>query len=105
MPQLDLKVPVFRRWGKKFFVATDSIFFNQLPEFRRVDSIANSEVTWLVYPFELDPRRNVFMMGEPQIVYSEWTDVKAALREGIAPEPEEILENISSRKDAFVFRT
>lgn len=31
MPQLSLKVPVFRRWGKKFFVAADRLFFSSLP--------------------------------------------------------------------------
>lgn len=27
VPQLRLKVPIFRRWGKKFFVAIDDTFF------------------------------------------------------------------------------
>ena len=34
VPQLQLKVPIFRRWGKKFFVVVDTQFFNSLPVFK-----------------------------------------------------------------------
>lgn len=50
MPQLALKVPIFRRWGKRFFVAVDSTFFETLPKMR-TQTAGNAEVTWLVYPF------------------------------------------------------
>jgi len=46
IPQLSLKVPVFRRWGKKFFVVVDTLFLDALPHFEST-SPANSEVTWL----------------------------------------------------------
>jgi hypothetical protein len=51
MPQLSLKVPVFRRWGKKFFVVVDSSFFAALPKLPTVAE-GNAEITWLVYPFD-----------------------------------------------------
>lgn len=91
MPQLSLKVPIFRRWGKKFFVAVDSLFFRELPEFPRV-SAANSEITWLVYPFARAGED--YRIGSPEIVYSTWDDIAGALREGLAPEPEEIVEEL-----------
>ena len=37
MPQLSLKVPVFRRWGKRFFVVVDDPFFTALPRIRHVE--------------------------------------------------------------------
>ena len=89
MPQLSLKVPVFRTWGKKFFVAVDSLFFDALPKFRRLPAIANSEVTWLSYPVRKAGTAHV--MGEPEIVFSKWVDVTGALREGVEPEPQEII--------------
>jgi hypothetical protein len=92
MPQLSLKVPVFRRWGKKFFVAVDSLFFEALPEFKRVDTPANSEITWLAYPFtKIDTSYHI---GDPIVAYSLWDDVATALREGTAPEPAEIVAQL-----------
>ncbi len=52
MPQLFLKVPVFRRWGKRFFVVVDSHFFADLPTFKQAGSASNSELTWLTYSFD-----------------------------------------------------
>jgi len=93
MPQLALKVPVFRRWGKKFFVAVDQCFFEALPTIKRVDDPANSEVTWLVYPFALVEGR--FKMGDPRPVFTIWEDIQAALREGREPSPDDILTELT----------
>jgi len=97
MPQLSLKVPVFRRWGKKFLVAVDSLFFAALPDFRKVESPANSEITWLVYPF-INSRAG-YQIRDPDVAYSLWDDVLTALREGQAPEPAEIVAQLQSRLD------
>ena len=91
IPQLQLKVPVFRRWGKKFFVVVDTQFYRSLPNFRST-TVANSELTWLVYPI-LRSGDN-FAMSEVQPVFSEWADVENALREGRAPDPSEILAEL-----------
>lgn len=91
IPQLQLKVPVFRRWGKKFFVVVDSQFFRSLPEFRTTTA-ANSEVTWLVYPLAL--AGEVYSMQDVSPVFTEWADVETSLREGRAPDPSEILTEL-----------
>lgn len=96
MPQLALKVPVFRRWGSKFFVAVDSCFFAALPRMKHGDTFANSEITWLIYPFVRD--QNSYRIGDPEIVFTMWDDVVTALREGIAPSPDEILAEIARKK-------
>ncbi|MFM9852347.1 MAG: NotI family restriction endonuclease [Sphingomonadaceae bacterium] len=88
IPQLQLKVPVFRRWGKKFFVVVDSQFFRSLPEFRATTS-ANSELTWLVYP--LARQGEVYQMQDVQPAFTQWADVETSLREGDAPDPSEII--------------
>ncbi len=88
IPQLQLKVPVFRRWGKKFFVVVDSQFFRSLPEFRTTTP-ANSELTWLVYP--LAKQAEVYEMQPVKPSYTEWADVETSLREGRAPDPSEII--------------
>jgi Restriction endonuclease NotI len=88
IPQLQLKVPVFRRWGKKFFVVVDSQFFRSLPDFRTTTP-ANSELTWLVYP--LAHLNETYQMQDVQPIYTEWADVETSLREGRAPDPSEII--------------
>lgn len=99
MPQLNLKVPVFRRWGKKFFVAVDSLFFNNLPLKKSVSSIDNSEITWLVYSFK---KENIgYRMSNPEIHYTLWEDVLNDLREGKEPTPAEIMNEISLKKKTF----
>ena len=93
MPQLSLKVPIFRRWGKKFFVAVDDSFFRELPAMRSVSSAENAEVTWMVYPFE-PQKSGDYRMGKPRVLHTLWDDVVNALREGEPPEPREVLEEI-----------
>lgn len=91
IPQLQLKVPVFRRWGKKFFVIVDSQFFRSLPEFRTTTP-ANSELTWLTYP--IAKMGETYEMQEVQPTYTEWADVETSLREGRAPDPSEIIAEL-----------
>jgi restriction endonuclease NotI len=93
MPQLALKVPIFRRWGKRFFVATDCLFFSELPSMRPQSS-GNGEVTWLTYDFERQPHGG-YAMQSPSVVHTLWDDVATALREGEAPEKSEILAQLT----------
>ena len=97
IPQLQLKVPVFRRWGKKFFVVVDSQFFRSLPEFRTTTP-ANSELTWLVYP--LAKSGETYQMQEVRPAFSEWADVETSLREARAPDPSEIIGELQSKFSA-----
>lgn len=91
IPQLQLKVPVFRRWGKKFFVVVDSQFYHSLPEFKSTTP-ANSELTWLVYSLARKGERYAMQAVRP--TYTEWADVETSLREGRAPDPQDILAEL-----------
>jgi hypothetical protein len=94
MPQLALKVPVFRRWGKKFFVVVDLMFFQALPEFKTC-SPGTTEITWLTYPLRREGE--VFTFGPVQTINSQWEDVITALREGLPPDPDEIIHELQVR--------
>lgn len=96
VPQLQLKVPVFRRWGKKFFVVVDTQFFKALPQFSHT-SKSNSEITWLSYPIAKSGQR--YAMQEANVIYSEWDEVQNSLREGKPPEPDEIVEELQAKLD------
>ena len=96
VPQLQLKVPVFRRWGKKFFVVVDTQFFGELPKFSRTTP-ANSELTWLVYPIK--KTGSSYALADPEIVCSEWDEIRNSLREGLPPDPEEIIRELQAKLD------
>jgi hypothetical protein len=95
MPQLSLKVPVFRRWGKRFFVAVDAAFFAEMP---RMPAVAegNAEITWMVYPFMRGDRG--FAMQNPMLHHTLWDDVITSLREGNPPTREELLSDLGRAK-------
>ena len=48
MPQLQVKVPTLRRWGKKMAVVVDRPFWESLGEMKRVPNISNSDIVWFV---------------------------------------------------------
>lgn len=64
LPQLQVKVPALRTWGKKMAVVVDEDFFNELGNIVRVDDLSNAEVVWFIVRyveqedgrFELEPR-------------------------------------------------
>ncbi len=94
MPQLALKVPIFRRWGKRFFVAVDKTFFQALPQIEE-QSQGNSEITWLSYDFKKQPSGG-YRMQRPTVIHTIWDDVQEALREGKAPEQQELLAQLTA---------
>jgi hypothetical protein len=57
-------------------------------------SLGNSEITWLVYDFQ-KRERGGFQMQAPGVIHTVWDDVQEALREGEAPEREDILKQLS----------
>lgn len=104
VPQLQLKVPIFRRWGKRFFVVVDSSFFEALPSFGQTTP-GNSELTWLSYPLTRQPDLN-FALEEPTVINSVWDEVSNALREGVPPDPAEITDELQSKvSNALVLTT
>lgn len=94
VPQLQLKVPVFRRWGKRFFVVVDTQFFRALPSFSETTA-GNSEVTWLSYPIKKNGSR--YNLEAANVIYSEWDEVQNALREGVPPDPSEIIDELQTK--------
>lgn len=52
MPQLQIKVPTLRRWGKKMAVVVDRSFFDSIGEMDRVEHISNADIAWFVVKFE-----------------------------------------------------
>ena len=52
MPQLLIKVPTLRRWGKKMAVVVDKHFFNSLGNMGEVDDLSSGEIAWFTVDFK-----------------------------------------------------
>ncbi len=48
MPQLQIKVPSLRRWGKKMAVVVDEGFFGALGKMDEVKHVSNCDIAWFV---------------------------------------------------------
>ena len=48
MPQLQIKVPTLRRWGKKMAVVVDRPFFSSLGKMEEVKDVSNCDIAWFV---------------------------------------------------------
>lgn len=55
MPQLQIKVPTLRRWGKKMAVVVDRPFFDALGDMDDVKDVSNGDIIWFVVSFDSRP--------------------------------------------------
>jgi hypothetical protein len=54
MPQLQIKVPSLRRWGKKMAVVVDEGFFGALGKMDEVKHVSNCDIAWFVVRYRED---------------------------------------------------
>lgn len=76
-------------------MVVDTQFFGALPEFGKTTP-SNSELTWLNYPIRKDVDGS-FRLEDPDIIFSEWDEVLNALREGVPPDPSEIVAELEGK--------
>lgn len=74
MPQLQIKVPALRRWGKKMAVVVDEDFYSALGEMRQVKEISNADIAWFVIRYNEQGKEAVI---EPSFV--ELTTLESAV--------------------------
>ena len=61
MPQLQIKVPSLRRWGKKMAVVVDQSFFAALGKMDDVKDVSNCDVAWFVVKYDESAGEAVLM--------------------------------------------
>lgn len=76
MPQLQIKVPTLRRWGKKMAVVVDVPFFKSMGEMRTVDEVSNADIVWYLVDF---PRPQHGAHRELVVVEELYTTLEAAI--------------------------
>lgn len=51
MPQLQIKVPTLRRWGKKMVCVVDTPFFESMGAMEEVEDVSNGDIIWYLVDF------------------------------------------------------
>jgi len=51
LPQLQIKVPTLRRWGKKMAVVVDKHFFRSLGHMEEVGDLSSGDIAWFTVDF------------------------------------------------------
>ena len=62
MPQLQIKVPTLRRWGKKMAVVVDKHFFESLGHMEEVGDLSSGDIAWFTVDFEEDTNGGHFQL-------------------------------------------
>lgn len=52
MPQLQVKVPSLRRWGKKLAVVVDKWFWASLGRMKKVEHVSNCDIAWFLVEYD-----------------------------------------------------
>ncbi len=76
MPELQIKVPTLRRWGKKMAVVVDIPFFKSMGEMRTVEEVSNADIVWFLVDF---PRTQHGALRELVVVEELYTTLEAAI--------------------------
>lgn len=77
MPQLMIKVPSLRRWGKKMVVVIDKPFFDAMDRMDQADDISNADIVWVVAEIDDDRSHGV---GELTIANTVMTTLEDAVK-------------------------
>ena len=77
MPQLQIKVPTLRRWGKKMAVVVDKPFFLSMGKMSKVEYISNADIVWILVDFVKLPGQDTF---ELQVVDEIATTLESSIK-------------------------
>lgn len=80
MPQLQIKVPTLRRWGKKTAVVVDQAFFDSLGPLQAVADITNADIVWAIAQYEAEGGR--LLLADLKFVYTTLEDAVEGLTAG-----------------------
>jgi hypothetical protein len=54
MPQLQIKVPSLRRWGKKLAIIVDKTFYESIAPMSEITHITNADIIWFIVNYECE---------------------------------------------------
>lgn len=97
MPQLQIKVPTLRRWGKKMAVVVDRHFFNSLGRMEEVDDLSSGDIAWFTVDFREDLAQGRFKLVKGNVHVTTLERATEGLTGGYPVTLTEFEEGIRSR--------
>jgi hypothetical protein len=97
MPQLQIKVPTLRRWGRKMAVVVDRAFFDSVGEMDKVADISNADIAWFIVKFEEVPGSKYSRIVRDEVRYTTLERSVDGLTGG-KPVPKSVFEERISGK-------
>jgi len=99
MPQLQIKVPSLRRWGKKMAVVVDKPFYDSSAPIKEVPNISNADIAWFIVDYN-------GLNGQLQLQKKTYTTLESSIVGLTAGEPvtkqqfeEQLSSYLKNRKD------
>ena len=68
MPQLQIKVPTLRRWGKKMAVLIDEAFFQSLGHMEPIEDLSNADIAWFRVTFSYAPATRRYQIRRSDVL-------------------------------------
>lgn len=97
MPQLQIKVPTLRRWGKKMAVIVDVAFFNSMGAIKREEHVSNADIVWYLADFIEDPTSEKYELSIVDEFYTTLEDANVGLTGGKPLTQENFEKKISAK--------
>ncbi|NKM27886.1 NotI family restriction endonuclease [Rhizobium laguerreae] len=83
MPQLQIKVPSLRRWGKKMVVIIDRPFLDAMAPMDTVGHVSNCDIVWVVVDYDEQREHGAAQLVVDQILYTTLEDSVVGLTAGV----------------------
>lgn len=97
MPQLQIKVPTLRRWGKKMAVVVDKHFFNALGHMEEVGDLSNGDIAWFTVDFQESDAGRRFKLVKDSVHFTTLERATAGLTGGSPVTLTEFEEGVRSK--------
>jgi hypothetical protein len=82
MPQLQIKVPSLRRWGKKMVVIVDKPFLDAMAAMPSVEHVSNCDIVWVVVDYQEDVDSGAATLFVDRVLYTTLEDSVVGLTAG-----------------------
>ena len=97
MPQLQIKVPTLRRWGKKMAVLVDRPFFDATGTMAETSHISNGDIVWFVVRLEEDAKEDSHRLVRDGIHVTTLEHATEGLTGGVPISKDEFEERIRNK--------
>lgn len=97
MPQLQIKVPTLRRWGKKMAIIVDQPFFEAMGPIISETDVSNADIAWMVMSYSDEGTFGKAKMFLKEIRYCTLERAVEGLTAGVPATLDEFEQRLRSR--------